>query len=67
MLSTGTTLHSTRSRTSCLRRSSFEAARLTIDDDDDDVDDDKLENQVMTSSVVLPMHCLKLEADTDHS
>jgi hypothetical protein len=62
----------TKSRTSCFRSKTFDSSRFAIvdagaDADVADVDDDKLENQVMNSSVVLPIHCLKLEADTDHS
>ena len=74
MLSTGTTVHSTNSKTSCFSSNSFDSSRLEVA-----VvvvveavpvvvlGVDKLENQDMTSSVVLPMHCLKLEAATDHS
>jgi hypothetical protein len=70
MLSTGTTVHSTRSITSCFRTnvrdsSTFVVAIVVVVVVDDDVG--KLENQAITNSVVLPIHCLKLDAETDHS
>ena len=76
MLSTGTTVHSTRSMRSCLRTSLRDSSTFVLDVvvvvvvvvvDDVVVDVGELENQAITSSVVLPIHCLKLDAETDHS